>query len=280
MKKVFDVNIEEYKLSDSDKIIINLKNLNYDNLTEIKCFKGFEEVIALEAKKINLIKVRKTIFLNLANLQILDLRENKLMRIPKNIQLLKKLKHLKLDDNQITYLPNFIGNLEKLEQLTISNNKLTSIPTSIQYLTKLKKLKLSNNQITSLPIEFGLLKSLECLYIDANHFTEIPTTLCYLKHLSELSFEWLEFIDPPFQKILKDNLGRTMITLIKNSLQELIKQGVLYCDYHIFVQKNSNSNTKRELEQEEQIDAEIQNKKMLKIFYAMEHNYYGVVNVR
>jgi Leucine-rich repeat (LRR) protein len=242
MKKIIDINVEEYKTS-LDKISIHIKNLEIENtITIIKCFKNLEDVNCLEAKRINLVKIQKSVFLNLTNLQTLDLRDNRLDKLSKNFIVLKNLKILKLDDNCLSYFPCFLTKLENLEYLSLSMNNITSIPSTIQYLQKLKTLKLSNNKLTIIPIEFGLLKSLESLFIDANHFTEIPTTLCYLKHLSELSFEWLEFVEPQFNRLIKDNIGKTIISLIRNSLQEMIKQNQLYCDFNTFIEKNSNHN--------------------------------------
>jgi hypothetical protein len=249
MKNLIDINIEEYKLT-VDKISINLKNLDItDSFTTIKCFRNMEETTHLEGRKINLIKIQKSIFLNLINLSFIDLRDNKLEKLSKNFIYLKQLRVIKLDDNNISYFPSFLGKMEKLDYISLCNNNITFIPSSIQYLQKLKTLKLSNNKINILPIEFGLLKSLESLHIDANHFTEIPTTICYLKHLSELSFEWLEYLEPPFNKLIKDNIGKTIITLVRNSLQEMIKNNVLYCDFIMFVEKNSN--VKKDLSDQE-----------------------------
>jgi Leucine-rich repeat (LRR) protein len=252
MKKLIEVNVEDYKTS-FDKITINIKNIEIEEInTIIKCFKNLEDVNSLEAKRINLIKLQKSVFLNLPNLHVLDLRDNRLEKFSKNFINLKNLRILKLDDNCLTYFPSFLTKLENLEYLSLSQNNITFIPSSIQYMQKLKTFKLSNNKINCLPIEFGLLKSLESLFIDANHFTEIPTTLCYLKHLSELSFEWLEFVEPQFNKIIKDNIGKTIISLIRNSLQELIKQNILYCDFITFVEKNSNpTNEEKKIENKE-----------------------------
>lgn len=329
MRKVIDVNVEDYNQS-VEKITINLKFSHPENYSILKCFKNFEEALSLEAKKINLLKIQKTIFLNLPNLQVIDLRDNKLLKISKNFQNLRNLKILRLDDNTISYLPNFICNLENLETLTICNNKISYLPTSIQSLQKLKIFKFSNNQIANIPIEIGMLKSLECLHFDANFFTEIPTTICYLKHLSEMCFEWLEFLDPPFQKIIKENIGKTIISLIRNSLQDMIKQNVLYCDLINFIHSNSNTSTRKETSQrseniddrerenlcnmlsltspsklqvngkkngsvllvdrerskekssanrdkENSIEKNKENKKLMKIFYAIENNYFGVI---
>jgi hypothetical protein len=140
-----------------------------------------------------------------------------------------------------------------------------------------------------------------------------------MKHLSELSFEWLEFIDPPFQKLIKENIGKTIISLIRNSLQEMIKHNYLYCDLATFIKRNSNNTSNKEtntkiesfchsieegnkiadyttvaivnnLENvfslgDEKVNVnEVNNtqnnqfhKKMMKIFYAIENNYFGVI---
>lgn len=326
MSKVSNIDLDEV-LSLADKIALSSKHFEDDAYKTIKCYKAKDDIQQLECKKINLTKLHKSVFINLRNLHTLDLRENKLLKLSKHFATLKHLKVLRVDFNQISYIPAFIKNLEKLETLSINNNNLTYIPSSIQYLHNLKILRFANNQVNTIPIEFGLLKSLECLHMDANHFTEIPTTFCYLKHLSELSFDWLEFLDPPFQKTIKDNIGKTIIGIIRTSLQELIKQSILYCNLNTFIEKNSNTSSRREttkgmgtieheteqnnknmdhkLEkkadnnnyhevfsnrvgspklgdrmnnlQESQVN---QQKKLAKIFYAIENNYYGVIKVR
>jgi len=247
MENIKEILLEEHK-SGSDKITISSKSSNESNIYyyKLKCFKNMDEILTIEAKKLNIIKTHKSLFLNLTNLQCVDLSNNKIHKISKSFSNLKNLKSLKLDNNKISFLPNFIGEMEKLETFTITNNILNRLPSSIQKLQKLKVLKVSHNEIDGLPIEFGLLKSLEILHIDANYFTEIPTTLCYLKHLIELSFEWLEFLNPPFQKVIKENIGKTIISLIRNSLQDMIKQNFLFCDFLNFVENNSNNTSKKD----------------------------------
>ena len=297
MKRSLDLNLEDFKASD-EKVLVTLKNTDQDLFTIIKCFRNSESIVILEAHKINLLKINKTTFLNLPNLTTVDLRENKLQKISKHFTYLKNLSRLLLDDNHITYIPSYIDQLDKLEELSITKNKLTYIPSSIQNLNKLKCLKISNNQITTLPIEIGLLKSLEVFHFDANYFTYIPTTCCYLKHLNEISFDWLEFLEPPFQKLIKENIGKTIITLIRSSLQELIRDNCLFCDFSTFVEKNSNISSKQDsfIDQKKNNNGEFVNlnkelekadfnigssnkKKNIKIFHAIENNYYGIIKV-
>ncbi len=297
MKKIKELNIDEL-LVNANNGWLTIQNRENHYISSLKCFKNCDEITVLEAKKINLLKTHKSIFINFENLYVLDLRENKLSKLSKSISCLKQLKVLRLDYNQITFLPNSIGLLENLEILTVSNNELKSLPISIQNLLKLKTLKISNNKISKIPIEIGHLKYLECLHIDSNYFSEIPTTIYYLKHLNEFCFEWFEYLEPPFQKTNKDNIGKTIIQLIKNSLQELLKQNILFCDFHTFVEKNSNkatlkgneanvsvaqdkslskSNNTEQLIHLKGIDLSV--KKISKLFLAIENNYYGVIKV-
>ena len=295
---MLDINLDEHKTSDK-KITINSKIIQLENniYSTIKCYKSLPDIENLEAKSLNIIKIHKTIYLNLSNLTTIDMRENRLCKISKNFKLFKNLETLHLDNNQISYVPSFISEFTQLKTFTISNNILTSIPASIQYLTALQTFKFSNNKVDKLPIEFGQLKSLECLYLDNNYFSEIPTTLCYLRYLNEISFEWFEFLEPPFLKVLKkDDLGKTCINIIRDGLQEMIKNSILYCDFITFIE-NISSNEKKNMSLiNSDKRAEINNDnnknnnslnpikknskshyKYYKIIKAIENNYYGIV---
>ena len=321
---MIDINLDECTTS-VDKIILNPKYFNHsfkahyspgDNFSysTIKCYKSLPSVTLIEIKSKNIIKIHKTIFLNLINLTSIDLSDNKLLKISKNFKLFPNLKILKLNNNQITFIPSFIGELNKLEHLSLSKNFISSIPTSIQDLTKLKYFDISSNKIENIPIEFGLLNSLNVLYIDCNYFTEIPTTLCYLKKLDELSFDWLEFINPPYYKNIKDSIGKIIITFILKTLQNILKKGILFCDFENFIKemsikksneenndKNYNNNNNNieisdsllnrsginnELKSSQFCGSSvtiksnnnfISNNKFLKIFNAIEGGYYGVI---
>ena len=320
---MIDINVDENATS-VEKITINSRSFNflnnnksnnYNDYSTIKCYKSLPSITTLEAKAINIIKIHKTIFFNLSNLINIDLRDNKLLKISNNFKLFKNLKSLKLDYNQISFIPSFIGELTNLETFTISSNVIAYMPTSIQYLTSLKIFNFSNNRIERLPIEFGQLAALQTLYIDGNYFMAIPTTICYLKRLSELSFDWLEFVEPPYYRIIKDSVGKTIICIIFKNLESMLKQSLLYCDFKTFVEKlspkkneetdkeksikvnnpkNSNSN-KEELFNSEsapplagsapgatlistyKINQNHLMSRFNKIFHAIENNYNGII---
>ena len=315
---MIDINLDECTTS-VDKIIMNHKLFNHsfkkhfisennNTYTTIKCYKSLPSVTSLEIKGRNVIKIHKTIFLNLLNLVSIDLSENKLMKISKSFKLFTNLKTLKLNNNQISFIPTFIGELNQLEYLSLYKNIINSIPSSIQDLTKLKHLDLSYNKIENIPIEIGVLNSLNVLHIDCNYFTKIPTTLCYLKKLSDLSFDWLEFVNPPYYKNIKDSIGKIIINFIIKALQNLLKKGILFCDYQNFVEemsikKSNNDNNNGNIEPYDSllnrsgINNELKNSqfcgssvtikssnnnlnmnnKFLKIFNAIEGGYYGII---
>ena len=319
-----DINLDECTTT-IDKIILTSKSFNhsfnknniYDyNMTysSIKCFNSLPSITHLEIRGQNLIKIHKTIFLNLINLISIDLSDNKLLKISKNFVLFKNLKSLKLNNNQISFLPSFISELTQLEHLSISKNNISLIPTSIQDLLKLSYFDFSYNKVDNIPIEFGLLNSLNILHIDSNFFTKIPTTFCYLKKLNELSFDWLEFINPPYYKNIKESIGKTIISFMLKTLENMLKKNILYCDFNQFVEemsvknyeKNNNieiydsllnrSGINNELKNSQLFGSSItaksnfnninntnnnggnnNNSKFLKIFNAIEGGYYGVV---
>ena len=61
-----------------------------------------------------------------------------------------RLTYLNLNYNQLTSLPESIGNLSNLEYLDLFYNQITSLPESIGDLSSLLYLMLSSNKLTSL----------------------------------------------------------------------------------------------------------------------------------
>ena len=316
---MIDINLDECTTA-VDKIILNTKLFNPSFKTllasdfimtysSIQCYKSLPSITYLEIKGKNIIKIHKTIFLNLLNLISIDLSDNHLLKISKNFKLLKQLKTLKLNNNRISFIPTFIGELNQLECLSLSQNLINVIPTSIQELSKLKYLYLSSNKIENIPIELGFLYSLNVLHIDCNYFTQIPTTLCNLNQLNDLCFDWLEFVNPPYYKNIKDSIGKIIITFIIKIFQKMLKKGILYCDFQKFISEisikksetdvNKNninfemydsllnrSGINNELKNSQFCGSSITiksgnnnniNNKFLKIFNAIEGGYYGVI---
>jgi hypothetical protein len=80
---------------------------------------------------------------------------------------------IKLDlyGNQLTCLPDSIGNLVNLQGLYLYSNQLTCLPDSIGNLVNLQKLYLTNNRLTNLPDSIGNLVNLQELWLYQNNFS-------------------------------------------------------------------------------------------------------------
>ena len=86
---------------------------------------------------------------------------------------------LQLQCNQITVLPDWVGQLTELEELHLAHNQLASLPASIGRLSKLRKLSINHNQLTSLPEGLGLLAPvLETVELESNPLSCPPIEVC------------------------------------------------------------------------------------------------------
>ncbi|KAF8624639.1 hypothetical protein AX15_005792 [Amanita polypyramis BW_CC] len=81
---------------------------------------------------------------------------------------LVSLRHLCLNHNTFTSLPESLGKLQELTRLICSDNKLTALPRSIGSLGKLKVLDAHNNSLTELPVSIWNCGSLETLNLTSN----------------------------------------------------------------------------------------------------------------
>ena len=86
-----------------------------------------------------------------------------------------QLQILSFPGNQLTELPEWIGQLSQLQILYLDTNKLTELPDSIGHLTQLQSLSLSYNQLTDLPGSLRNLKSLTELYLHGNDALGLPS---------------------------------------------------------------------------------------------------------
>ena len=154
---------------------------------------------------------------------------NNLIYLPKEINLLKFLKTLKLDSNKINILPKTIGDLRNLEILSISKNKLTSVPSTIGNLgSSLRILDISYNKIKYIPKEIENLVVLTKLYMQNNNIEQIPNTICNLKKLKVLILEWSEHLpsisDP-----------KNTINLLKNVCSKLLLTNLSVCTFADYI---------------------------------------------
>ncbi|GAB1603359.1 chaoptin-like [Argonauta hians] len=134
----------------------------------------------LSLKSCGIFRISWGAFVNLNNLQELDLSKNFLASIPPEISRLRKLRKLVLNSNQINSIPeNTFHNLKHLRELHLVSNQLLSA-TSIHkdsfsgLANSLRLIDFSNNDMTAVPIH-GLqnMDSLETLILSDNRILHL-----------------------------------------------------------------------------------------------------------
>lgn len=99
----------------------------------------------------------------------------------------QELKHLILQQNQLSHLPEEMNLFPDLEILELNWNAFQLFPAPILQLTKLKVLDLSENPLTEIPKEIDQLKNLEELNLKETCVTRIPIEIASLPNLQEIN---------------------------------------------------------------------------------------------
>lgn len=110
---------------------------------------------------------------------------------------------LDLSNNELTNLPKEICLFSNLEALALEKNDLGFLPTQIGYLSKLKIFNVSNNHLQAIPDSMSALGELEGLILNANELTEIPTCLLSLGSLKTLGLYYNDFSDGHREKLFE-----------------------------------------------------------------------------
>lgn len=152
---------------------------------ELFCYPPFNKYSAIDLSNWGIHKLPESIFLNLG-LEELNISENPITVLSKDIGKLKNLDILKISITNLCALPQEIGELENLTCLDISNNQFTDLPISLGSLHNLKSLYINGNrgnlsQHNDLPRGFlpslQKLKNLEILGLSHNRLEELPREL-------------------------------------------------------------------------------------------------------
>ena len=186
------------------EILKELKSGNLKDLTYIKIAAGLETfpqelyslVDTLEVLDLtdNNLTDLPTDFYRFKKLKRVFLSNNQFNHVPKILAKLPVLSMIGMRNNKIKI---FEENSLPLSTrwLILTDNELTSLPQSIGDLNLLQKCMLSGNKLSFLPVSLNKCFNLELLRIAANKLTSFPTSLLSLPKLS-----WLAYSGNPFCK--------------------------------------------------------------------------------
>ncbi|KAB0394705.1 hypothetical protein E2I00_014672, partial [Balaenoptera physalus] len=181
---------------------------------------------------------------NLKQLTYLDVSKNNIEMVEEGISAcenlqdlllsssLKNVTTLKIDENQLMYLPDSIGGLVSIEELDCSFNELEALPSSIGQLTNIRTFAADHNYLQQLPPEIGSWKNITVLFLHSNKLETLPEEMGDMQKLKviNLSDNRLKNLPFSFTKLqqltamwLSDNQSKPLIPLQKETDSETQK---------------------------------------------------------
>lgn len=143
-----------------------------------------------------------------SSIRHLYINDNNLSELPSSIASLEHLEHLDVSNNQLKALPEVIGRLKTLQILDCRLNSLLKVPTEIGGCAGLIELDLGFNLLKELPDEIGNLKNLEKVNISNNRLTTLPATIEKWEKLKKLKMTDNSFKDDAYISALCRKLPR------------------------------------------------------------------------
>jgi hypothetical protein len=155
----------------------------------------------------------------LKKLKIIFASNNHFETLPDSLGQCESLEMVGFKSNKIKHVP--AGSLPaKLRWLILTDNQLTRLPDSLGERPRLQKLALAGNQLTQLPANLTQLTNLELVRISANQLTECPDQLLSLPKLA-----WLAFSGNPFTRTDIDIQSVPVVPYSSFALQNVLGQG-------------------------------------------------------
>ena len=159
------------------------------------------------------------------NLKNLDLSNNKLTKLPADLQELKELTTINLSGNQLTGLFP-MTNLGKLAVLDISSNHFEKLPEDIcsESLENLAQINASLNKLIELPNELNNLPALKLLNVENNQISVVPATLSQCIKLKDLLLKENKLKDNRLKKLVDQNKAKAIVEYLERIYAEEVKK--------------------------------------------------------
>ncbi|ELK06252.1 Leucine-rich repeat-containing protein 40 [Pteropus alecto] len=161
---ITSINFSKNELCEIPKRIVELKEMVSD--------------VNLSFNKLSFISVELCV---LQKLTFLDLRNNFLSSLPKEMESLIRLQTINLSFNRFRILPEVLYHIPTLETVLVSNNQVGSVdPEKLKTMENLITLDLQNNDLLQIPPELGNCVNLRTLLLDGNPF-RVPRAAILMK---------------------------------------------------------------------------------------------------
>lgn len=130
----------------------------------------------------------------------LDLKDQQLTALPKRIGRIKNLKEVNVSQNKLLELPKELIHLTELEKLSIAYNREMSKDCFkiICQLKKLKVLNISGCSLNVFPEELLTMKNLEVIYLKGNELSALPPQISTLENLYYIDLSRNHFTKFPY----------------------------------------------------------------------------------
>jgi len=124
---------------------------------------------------------------SLTKLKILFLTNNNFKSIPAVVAACPQLEMISFKSNKLTHVDENVLPIQT-RWLILTDNNITTLPNSMGELSRLQKFAIAGNQLQQLPSSMKNCKNLELMRLSANQLTELPEWLFQLPKLAWLAF--------------------------------------------------------------------------------------------
>ena len=128
-----------------------------------------------------------------ANLEMVGFKSNKIKHVPAK-SLPMKLRWLILTDNQISVLPDSLGERPRLQKLALAGNVLTHLPHTLAQSHNLELVRISANRLTECPQQLLELPKLAWFAFSGNPFSQSDMRIDSVPVLPSTSFTLQEVL--------------------------------------------------------------------------------------
>ncbi|XP_052739378.1 leucine-rich repeat-containing protein 40 isoform X1 [Bicyclus anynana] len=231
---------------------MEILDANHNNIEELPDFYGCTALKEIYIAN-NYIKVITEEFCDqMQQLNVLNIRDNKIEELPENISLLKTLKRFDLSNNNLNKLPKNLGLLSQLQSISMEGNKLSSVRQDIirggtdrmmKYLRDrmaeeiISETRLENNW----PDKFTMKKS-QALMVPSRELTTVPDDVFHAAaeadvHIVDMSKNKLTTVPRGIQQ-LHETL--TQLLLSSNNI-ESVPPEVAACKHLQYIDLGKNN---------------------------------------